>query len=65
LHAKEVFASPRWEDFEYRYVDNQANAWIGDGWTQDEKDNVINVNYLDDDEIDFPPILQKNGIITL
>lgn len=49
-----VFAHPRWEDFEYEYVNGNPNGWIGDGWTENEKNKVINVNYLDDDQIDFP-----------
>lgn len=51
-----AFAHPRWEDFEYEYVNDNAFGWLGDGWTQNEKRNTINVDYLDDDQIDFPPI---------
>ncbi|KAK9852250.1 hypothetical protein MYU51_008649 [Penicillium brevicompactum] len=56
LHAMKAFAHPRWEDFEYEYVNDNAFGWLGDGWTQNEKRNTINVDYLDDDQIDFPPI---------
>jgi hypothetical protein len=49
-----AFANPRWEDFEYEYVDDNASGWLGDGWTENEKNNVINVDYLDDEQIDFP-----------
>ncbi|KAJ5825359.1 hypothetical protein N7474_002497 [Penicillium riverlandense] len=54
LHAMKAFANPRWEDFEYEYVDDNPTGWLGDGWTENEKYNRINVDYLDDDQIDFP-----------
>lgn len=49
-----VLAYPRWEDFEYQYVNDNPNGWIGDGWAKAEKDKTISVDYLDDDQIDFP-----------
>ncbi|PWY83418.1 flavin-binding monooxygenase [Aspergillus heteromorphus CBS 117.55] len=55
LHSLEVLSHPRWEDFTYEYVGGNANGWLGDGWTTNEKNQRINVNYLDDDQIDFPP----------
>lgn len=54
LHAMKAFANPRWEDFEYEYVDDNPTGWLGDGWTENEKYNRISVDYLDDDQIDFP-----------
>lgn len=56
LHALKTLAHPRWEDYTYDYVDNNPNGWIGDGWTMNEKNKVINVDYLDDDQMDFPPV---------
>lgn len=50
----EAFANPRWEDFSYDYVNENPTGWIGDGWTENEKNKTINVDYLDDDRIDFP-----------
>lgn len=47
-------AHPRWEDYEYEYVDNNAIAWLGDGWTEAEKKHEIRVDYLDDDQVDYP-----------
>ncbi|KAJ5439050.1 uncharacterized protein N7458_010048 [Penicillium daleae] len=58
LHAMKVFANPRWEDFDYEYVNDNATGWFGDGWTENEKNDAINVNYLDDDQIDFPQPVQ-------
>lgn len=55
LHAMKVFANPRWEDFDYKYVNDNPTSWFGDGWTEKEKNKMIDVDYLDDDQIDFPP----------
>lgn len=54
LHALKTFSNPRWEDFEYEYINDNPNGWIGDGWTAAEKLRSFDVNYLDDDQIDFP-----------
>ncbi|KAJ5282932.1 hypothetical protein N7505_000912 [Penicillium chrysogenum] len=54
LHSMKVFANPRWEDFEYCYVNDNVFGWLGDGWTENEKHNNINVDYLDDNMVDFP-----------
>ncbi|KAJ5531135.1 hypothetical protein N7527_004528 [Penicillium freii] len=54
LHSIKAFANPRWEDFDYEYVRDNATGWLGDGWTENEKNNLINVDYLDDDQVDFP-----------
>ncbi len=54
LHAMKALSSPRWEDYTYEYVNDNPNGWIGDGWAEDEKNKIINVDYLDDDRIDFP-----------
>ena len=45
---------PRWEDYEYDYENGNPNSWIGDGWTENEKNKAVNVDYLDDDQVDFP-----------
>lgn len=57
LHALKTMAHPRWEDFEYGYVNDNPDGWIGDGWTENEKHRRINVDYLDDDQIDYPQAL--------
>ncbi|KAL4794375.1 hypothetical protein BDV19DRAFT_390214 [Aspergillus venezuelensis] len=54
LHAMKALASPRWEDYTYEYVNDNPNGWIGDGWAEDERNKIISVDYLDDDQIDFP-----------
>lgn len=48
---------PRWEDYEYEYVNDNPNGWIGNGWTENEKHKKISVDYLDDDQIDFPSMV--------
>ena len=50
----ETFSHPRWEDYEYSYVNSHPFGWFGNGWTQNELDKNINVDYLDDENIDFP-----------
>ena len=52
----EVFKHPRWEDFDFHYVNDNTMGWFGDGWTENERHNCINVDYLDDQNVDFPPV---------
>jgi hypothetical protein len=54
LHSLKALAYPRWEDYAYDYVNDNPNGWLGDGWTENEKLKKINVDYLNDDEVDFP-----------
>lgn len=61
IHSMKVFSNPRWEDFEYDYLNDNPMGWIGDGWTENEKYKKINVDYLDDDQIDFPTPVAQNG----
>ncbi|BDD61661.1 hypothetical protein MAP00_006699 [Monascus purpureus] len=62
LHSLKALKFPRWEDWEYEYVNNNPNGWIGDGWTENEKNKTINVDYLDDDQVDFPtPVADHVG----
>ncbi|KAF4185574.1 hypothetical protein CNMCM7927_006518 [Aspergillus lentulus] len=66
LHSMRALAYPRWEDYTYDYVNANPNGWLGDGWTENEKLKKINVDYLNDDEVDFPTnviaIVLKGGI---
>lgn len=45
LHAIETFRSPRWEDFEYVYNDEEEGqegnrlAWLGNGWSSAQVDD--------------------------
>lgn len=53
-----AFANPRWEDFNYVYGNDNAAGWLGDGWSENEKLDRIDVDYLDDDQVDFPPAVE-------
>lgn len=54
LHAFKAMAYPRWEDYEYEYVNDNPNGWLGNGWTENEWNKTVSVDYLDDDQIDYP-----------
>jgi len=59
-HAMKALAHPRWEDFDYEYLDSKSKNrffWLGDGQTLNEKTMSGNrAWYLEDDEIDIPPV---------
>lgn len=56
LHAMKALAHPRWEDFEYEFENDNPAGWMGNGWTVNEQRKTVNVNYLNRDQIDFPPV---------
>ncbi|KAJ9643168.1 uncharacterized protein PV06_05556 [Exophiala oligosperma] len=56
LHSMRALAHPRWEDFVYEYESENPATWIGNGWTVNERDKKVNVNYLNRDQIDFPAV---------
>ncbi|CAG1970321.1 unnamed protein product [Fusarium graminearum] len=37
LHCVRTMSNPRWEDFEYKYYDDNEFGWFGNGWTLAEK----------------------------
>lgn len=62
-HCIEALRSPRWEDFEYEYVGEgegegkeEVNrmAWLGDGWSQKQRDGVDLAFYLYPEFLDKP-----------
>jgi len=61
----EALAHPRWEDFDYTYLNSNSFGWFGNGWTQNELQKDINVDYLNEENIDFPipqqVVLNENG----
>ncbi|RMJ21396.1 monooxygenase [Aspergillus sp. HF37] len=61
LHAMKALSHPRWEDFEYEYINDNPNGCLGDGWTENEKNKVVNVDYLDDDRVDFPVSVARDS----
>lgn len=47
LHAIRALEEPRWEDFEYTYVDGNSMGWLGDGSTEaDHDENADKTYYL-------------------
>ena len=53
---------PRWEDFEYTYLDELDDnplAWLGNGYTSADYDGSTRTAYLDPAMIDYPPIPEK------
>ncbi len=45
---------PRWQDYEYEcFLGSSMFGYLGDGWTDIEKNGGDTSYYLD--EIDFPP----------
>jgi cation diffusion facilitator CzcD-associated flavoprotein CzcO len=61
LHAVRTFENPRWEDFDYVYLDDGKNrfGWLGDGWTEAERYGGDTAFYME--EIDYPPV-PKTGV---
>lgn len=55
----EALAHPRWEDFDYTYVNENPFGWFGNGWTENERRREINVDYLNAENIDFPAVPEK------
>ncbi|KAH0841216.1 putative sterigmatocystin biosynthesis monooxygenase stcW [Fonsecaea pedrosoi] len=50
---------PRWEDFDYTYLDEMEGnpmSWLGNGYTLADYSGGSRTNYLDPEEIDFPPL---------
>jgi hypothetical protein len=56
LHAVRTFENPRWEDYEYVYMDERTNrfGYLGDGWTDVERKGGDTAFYME--EIDYPPV---------
>ncbi|PPQ79898.1 hypothetical protein CVT25_002954 [Psilocybe cyanescens] len=58
MHAARTLAHPRWEDFNYEYLDSSQNRlhWLGDGNTVADKDPEADKGwYLRPEYIDYPP----------
>lgn len=45
LHAIKSLEEPRWEDFEYTYVNNNTMGWLGDGSTEADHDPCADKAY--------------------
>ncbi|KAK9245704.1 hypothetical protein V1506DRAFT_537282 [Lipomyces tetrasporus] len=60
LHLVTALANPRWEDYEYEYVNDNVMAWLGDGFAEAQKiPEADRAYYLDPEKIDFPNPVQS------
>ncbi|KAK9489835.1 hypothetical protein V1508DRAFT_400450 [Lipomyces doorenjongii] len=61
LHFITTLANPRWEDYEYEYVNDNVMAWLGDGFTEAQKiPEAERAYYLDPVNIDFPKPMRSS-----
>ncbi|KAB8218143.1 hypothetical protein BDV33DRAFT_176009 [Aspergillus novoparasiticus] len=57
LHFAKVLENPRFEDYEYTYIDGRDMAWMGNGFTTPELDASVPAStYLDPEHIDYPSV---------
>ncbi|CAK7219658.1 hypothetical protein SBRCBS47491_003921 [Sporothrix bragantina] len=59
LHFVKALEKPRWEDYDYTYLDGNGNsvAWLGNGFTMCERDTESDKStYLDPANIDYPSL---------
>jgi len=58
LHCIESLRSPRWEDYDYEYVQDETEenqlAWMGNGWSINQLDNGDTAWYLRPEYQDVP-----------
>ena len=60
LHFIRTLQEPRWQDYEYEYLNTECMfGYLGDGWTDAEKNGGDVAYYLD--EVEFPPIPLEDG----
>ncbi|KAK9460471.1 uncharacterized protein V1516DRAFT_626211 [Lipomyces oligophaga] len=61
LHSIHVFDHPRWEDYDYKYVNDNPFEWFGNGWSNIEKEEGTDRSYyLNPNIVDFPPVPGKS-----
>jgi len=65
LHCIRAMANPRWEDFKFEPLDEGIKNrffWLGDGSTYNEANMTGDrAWYLNEDEVDRPPVPQKDS----
>jgi cation diffusion facilitator CzcD-associated flavoprotein CzcO len=55
LHLMKTLERPRWQDYEYEYLNNEAMfGYLGDGWAEVERHGGDTAYYLD--HVDYPPL---------
>ena len=63
LHAVRALERPRWEDFEYEYVDGNEFGWIGDGWSKgDRVEGADTTYYLNNLQMLHEPLGERTGL---
>ena len=63
LHAIQVLENPRWEDFDYRYVDGNGFGWFGNGWSRrDHGDDMARTYYLDGQAMLHEPLAKTKSV---
>ena len=45
LQCAQVLRNPRWEDFEYTYLDGNDFGWFGDGWSKLDRHTALDRTY--------------------
>ncbi|KAH7885655.1 hypothetical protein F5I97DRAFT_2034868 [Phlebopus sp. FC_14] len=63
LHAVRALERPRWEDYNYEYLDGRTNRfhWLGDGTTYNEKYMRPGISVLGK-ELDFHPVPSQSKL---
>lgn len=57
LHFVKTLEKPRFEDYEYTYLDGNAVGWLGNGFTVCEREfDSDKSSYLDPENIDYPAL---------
>jgi hypothetical protein len=57
LHYVKTLEKPRFEDYEFTYVGGNKAAWLGNGFTVCERDDVVDKSkYLDPENVDYPSL---------
>lgn len=57
LHFVKVLEKPRFEDYDFTYVNGNSKAWLGNGFTVCERDLESDKSqYLNPENVDFPSV---------
>lgn len=60
LHCIEALKTPRFEDFDYTYVDNDEFGWFGNGFSEKDLDQDADKSYyITPNMIDVERLLLK------
>ena len=67
LHAVATLSKPRWEDFDYTYVDENPIGWFGDGWSIGDRsgDPKLQTYYLDNHHFLHQDIQEEHRTVAM